>query len=110
MYFTACFSESIFTKHSPKDSNSTALGSTEEIAWPSDICDKQPFQTEDKQEDCDVPQNITSSKYEISSKKSHRVSTRIMEEILIKRVQEKGNHARILLHHQKDPNTIRLTV
>ncbi len=69
MYFTACFSESIFTKHSPKDSNSTALGSTEEIAWPSDICDKQPFQTEDKQEDCDVPQNITSSKYEISSKK-----------------------------------------
>lgn len=68
MYFAACFSESIFTKHSPKDSTSTALGSTEEIAWPSDMCDKQPFQTEDKQ-DRDVPQNITSSKDEISSNK-----------------------------------------
>ncbi|XP_042572152.1 uncharacterized protein LOC109089917 isoform X1 [Cyprinus carpio] len=69
MYFAACFSESIFTKHSPNDSTSTALGSTEEIAWPSDTCDKQPFQTEDKQADRDVPQNITSSKDAISSKK-----------------------------------------
>ncbi|XP_016111224.1 uncharacterized protein [Sinocyclocheilus grahami] len=69
MYFAACFSESIFTKNPPKDSTSTALGSTEEIAWPSNICDKQPFQTEDKREDRDVPQNITSSKDAISSKK-----------------------------------------
>uniref|UniRef100_A0A673II93 Ligand-dependent nuclear receptor corepressor-like protein n=1 Tax=Sinocyclocheilus rhinocerous TaxID=307959 RepID=A0A673II93_9TELE len=69
MYFAACFSESIFTKNPPEDSTSTALGATEEIAWQSDICDKQPFQTEDKREDCDVPQNITSSKDAISSKK-----------------------------------------
>ncbi|XP_026059507.1 uncharacterized protein LOC113044105 isoform X1 [Carassius auratus] len=69
MYFAACFSESIFTKHSLKDISSTALGSTEEIAWPNDICDKHPFQTDDKREDCDVPQNVTSSKNLISSKK-----------------------------------------
>ncbi|XP_043106156.1 uncharacterized protein lcorl isoform X2 [Puntigrus tetrazona] len=62
MYFAACFSESIFAKHSPKDSTSTALGSTEEIAWPSDICNKQPLQNEDQQEGCDVPQYITSLK------------------------------------------------
>ncbi|XP_016430628.1 uncharacterized protein lcorl isoform X1 [Sinocyclocheilus rhinocerous] len=68
MYFAACFSGSIFTKHSPKDSTSTALGSTEEIPWPSDVCDKQPFQ-KDEREDCDVPQNTTSSKDEIPSKK-----------------------------------------
>ncbi|XP_050962661.1 uncharacterized protein lcorl isoform X2 [Labeo rohita] len=67
MYFAACFSESIFTKHSPKDSTSTELGSTEEIACPSDIRDKQPFQTEVKRED--VPQSIASSKDEIPLKK-----------------------------------------
>ncbi|XP_073699327.1 uncharacterized protein lcorl isoform X2 [Garra rufa] len=64
MYFAACFSESIFAKHS-KDGTSTELGSTEEIAWPSDLCDKQPFHTEDKREDCDVPQSIISSKDKI---------------------------------------------
>ncbi|KAL1282443.1 hypothetical protein QQF64_001246 [Cirrhinus molitorella] len=69
MYFAACFSESIFTKHSPKDSTPTELGSTEETAWPSDIRGKQPFQTVDNREDCDVPQSITSSKDEISLKK-----------------------------------------
>ncbi|XP_056121040.1 uncharacterized protein lcorl isoform X1 [Rhinichthys klamathensis goyatoka] len=68
MYFAACFSESIFTKHSPKDSTSTALGFTEEIAWPSDKCDYQPFETVDKQEDCVLPQNIASQKYAILPK------------------------------------------
>uniref|UniRef100_A0A9J7WU58 Ligand dependent nuclear receptor corepressor-like n=1 Tax=Cyprinus carpio carpio TaxID=630221 RepID=A0A9J7WU58_CYPCA len=69
MYFAACFSESLFTKHSPKDSTSTALGSTEEISWPSHACDKQPSQTKDEREDSDLPQNTTSSKDEIPSKK-----------------------------------------
>ncbi|XP_067297783.1 uncharacterized protein lcorl isoform X2 [Pseudorasbora parva] len=67
MYFAACFSESIFTKHSPNDSTSTALSFTEEIAWPSDKCDDQPFQTVDKQ-DSVVPQNIASQRYDILSK------------------------------------------
>ncbi|XP_048053651.1 uncharacterized protein lcorl isoform X2 [Megalobrama amblycephala] len=68
MYFAACFSESIFTKHSPKDSTSAALSFTEEIAWPSDKCDDQPLQTVDKPEDCVVPQNKASQKCEILSK------------------------------------------
>ncbi|XP_052409415.1 uncharacterized protein LOC127955258 isoform X2 [Carassius gibelio] len=66
MYFAACFSESLF-KHSPKESTLTALGSSEEISWPSHVCDKQPSQTKDEQEDCDLPQNTTSSKDEILS-------------------------------------------
>lgn len=68
MYFAACFSESIFTKHSLKDSTTAALSFTEEIAWPSDKCDDQPIQTVDKPEDCVMPQNKASQKYEILSK------------------------------------------
>lgn len=68
MYFAACFSESIFTKHSSRDSTPTVLGSTEEIVLPTDKCAKQTFQVEDKQEDCGVPQNNDLPKYDNLSK------------------------------------------
>lgn len=69
MYFAACFSESIFIKHSPEDSTSTVLCSTEEFVHPSDMFDKQPFITEDKKSACDVPQNIALPKDDILCKK-----------------------------------------
>nr|XP_021329575.1 ligand-dependent nuclear receptor corepressor-like protein isoform X3 [Danio rerio] len=65
MYFAACFSESIFTKHSSRDGTLTALGSTEEIFLPSDKCGKM----EHEQEDCGVPQNNSLPKHDNLSKK-----------------------------------------
>nr|XP_055061409.1 uncharacterized protein LOC129444650 [Misgurnus anguillicaudatus] len=69
MYFAACFSESIFIKHSSIDGTSTALCSTADTVQPSNICDKQPFIPEDKNQGRDVPQNIALLKDNILSKK-----------------------------------------
>ncbi|KAI7811413.1 putative ligand-dependent nuclear receptor corepressor-like protein [Triplophysa rosa] len=65
MYFAACFSESIFIKHFPEDSSSTALCSTEETVHPSD---KPPLITDDEKQGCDVPQNMALAKYDILCK------------------------------------------
>ncbi|XP_051558286.1 uncharacterized protein LOC127443624 isoform X2 [Myxocyprinus asiaticus] len=63
MYFAACFSESIFIKHSPTDGTSTALGIREET-----VSDEKPFKIEDENQDCDILQKMASLKDDISSK------------------------------------------
>ncbi|XP_051993097.1 uncharacterized protein LOC127651365 [Xyrauchen texanus] len=60
MYFAACFSESIFIKHSPTGSTSTALS--------DETVSEQPFIIEDEKQDRDVPQNKAFPKDDISSK------------------------------------------
>ncbi|XP_065110781.1 uncharacterized protein lcorl isoform X1 [Paramisgurnus dabryanus] len=69
MYFAACFSESIFIKHSSIDGTSTTLCSTEDTVQPITICNKQPFIPEDKNQGCDLPQNVALLKDNILFKK-----------------------------------------
>ncbi|TRY60756.1 hypothetical protein DNTS_029616 [Danionella cerebrum] len=63
MHFAACFSESIFAKHSSKDGATTVMDST-----PESIFAIEPFDTKDEQL-CSVPQYTGSRKYEIVSEK-----------------------------------------